>query len=468
MKKLYLLLILLCGCAFLQAQEYYASQGVKLLSISNPNRDSILIGTQKYAGCWGWYQEEKKREYALVGGCNGAYFIDITDPTNPIICDYVPGGRSCVWREIKNFRNYCYVVNDCGSGLEIIDMQYLPDSVHVVSTGTQVLSGSHTIWIDGNKLYCSSLIRGPGNYASIGVYSLSNPELPVFLRSVNTDYSFFKDTHDLFSRNDTIYASSDGIQVLKYDSVANQFRMLGSYNQYNKKGYSHSNFLTDNGKYLIFCDENAGIPVNLIDVSNLENIQPVSTFLPYPLTTTHNPYILGNQIAIVACYSDGIQIYDISDPSKVQRTGFFHTSPGVGYIYGQYMGDSNGTWGAYPFLPSKTLIAIDEMNGAFFLDAGAAYQKVPSDSSARAGSIEDCAIINTIPASKFVVVKAKGQASGKISLSTAEGKLIFTAEYSEDIIEKINTENLPNGCYIIKVGGKDCSVVKKILITHFD
>ena len=75
--------------------------------------------------------------------------------------------------------------------------------------------------------------------------------------------------------------------------------------------------LTQNGKYLVFCDEvPTAIPIHLVDVTNFENIQPVSSFLPYPLTTPHNPYILGNDWAIVSCYDDGLHIYDISDPAN--------------------------------------------------------------------------------------------------------------------------------------------------------
>ncbi|MBA3662665.1 MAG: choice-of-anchor B family protein [Bacteroidetes bacterium] len=445
-----------------QSQDY-PSEKIKLLSVSNPNKDSLL--GQKYGGCWGWYQEDKQREYALIGGTNGTYFIDITNPSLPVVCDYV-AGKYCNWREIKNFRNYCYVTTECGEGLKIIDMRYLPDSVHVVSTGTNVLYTSHTIWIDGNKLYCSSLRILPNANLRVGVFSLLNPEQPVFLHSTTSEFSFVG-AHDLYSRHDTLYLSggNNGIEVLKYDSINNKFNMLGTYSGYSLQGYNHSNFLTQNGKYLIFCDEiPAAQPIRIVDVSNLQNIQPASSFLPGPYTTPHNPYIIGNDWALISCYEDGLQIYEIKDPYNVKRAGFFDTYTLSGIDQGYYTGDYVGNYGAYPFLPSKTIITLDMNNGAFFLDASEAFGNIPPKKENDTTSA--CITAFTIPASQYVEVLAKAQSNGKIQLFSPEGQLIYSRNFSGAFSDKINTEMLPNGFYLLKVEGEDCRSVKKILITH--
>ena len=452
------------------AQTVYPSSKIKLLSVSNPNKDSTLLTGAKYSGCWGWYQENKNKEYALIGGTNGTYFIDITNPHTPIVCDYVAAKTNCIWREIKNYKNYCYVVTECGNGLQIIDMKYLPDSVHVISTGTNVLTNSHTIWIEGNKLYCASLKMGLGNYSAVGVFSLLNPETPFFLRSINTDYNSIG-AHDVYVRNDTLYVSDPGagIQVLKYDTVSNKFYMLGAYLSYDKKGYNHSSFLTQNGKYLVFCDEiPEAVPIHLVDVNNLNNILPVSSFLPYPLTIPHNPYILGNDWAIISCYQDGMHIYDISDPVNVKHVGFFDTYFQAGFNQGAYSQGYIGNWGVYPFLPSKTIIANDMMNGAFFLDASEVYATKSTTVATQSEIINDCALIYTIPASKYIQIKVKAQVEGKIQICDPNGKIVFSKRYTDELNEKVNTENFPNGLYVISIGGTECKVIKKILITHFE
>lgn len=459
-----LLIFIFFTTALIGQTVHYPSEKVRLLSVSNPNKDSLL--RHKYSGCWGWYQEDKKKEYALIG-TNGTYFIDITNPLSPIVCDYVPQSRfNCDLREIKNYKNYCYSASACGDGLQIIDMKYLPDSVHVISTGTNVVSRSHTIWIDGNKLYCSQLQIPQNNSIGLGVFSLLNPEQPVFLRSVNSDLSFVY-AHDVYSRHDTIYVSgpSNGIEVLKYDSLTNKFTMLGNYSGYSFQGYNHSNFLTQNGKFLIFCDEvPAAIPIHLIDVSNLQNIQPVAEFIPGPYTTPHNPYIVGNDWAIISCYEDGLQIYDIKNPYNVKRAGFFDTHPLSGIDQGYYTGSFVGNWGAYPFLPSKTLIALDINNGAFFLDASEAYGI--NKSKTTKDTINSCMTAYTIPTSQYLEIKTATQLRSKIELASEEGQIIFFKEFSGSFADKINTEALPTGFYLLKVEGEKCGSVKKILITH--
>lgn len=459
-KLIYIIIFSFLAPCFI-SQVNYPALNIKLLGMSHPNKDSLA----GYSGCWGWYQEDKKREYALIGGNNGTYFIDITDPKSPVVCDFV-AGKYCTWREIKTSKNYCYTITECGEGLKIIDMQYLPDSVHVVSTGTNVIYTSHAIWIDGNKLYCSSLRITPNMNLRVGVFSLLNPVQPFFLRSVTSDYSFVGG-HDMYSRNDTVYVSDpgNGIIVLKYDSALNKFNMLGTYSGYNKQGYNHSNFLTQNGKYLIFCDEvPAAIPIHLVDVSNLQNIQPVSEFLPGPYTIPHNPYIIGNDWAIISCYEDGLHIYDIKDPYNVKHAGYFDTYTVSGIDQGYYTGSYVGNWGAYPFLPSKTIIAIDMQNGAFFLDADEAYGV--NKSVSKKDSVGSCLTAYTIPTSQYLELKGSAKSNVKLELFSPEGQLVFTRTFSETYHDKINTETLPNGFYILKVTGEECLSVKKILITH--
>src|SRR5690606_37024793 len=122
------------------------------------------------------------------------------------------------------------------------------------------------------------------------------------------------------------------------------------------------------------------IPIHMVDVQNPGNIQPLSTFNADSLTTPHNPYLIGNKFAIVSSYQDGLHIYDISTPTLVSHVGFFDTYYQGGVNTGDYNPDVyKGNWGAYPFLPSKLIIASDMQNGIFILDASAAYSTAVVD-----------------------------------------------------------------------------------------
>lgn len=466
-----IILALFIGGASAFGQQTFPSDHINLFSIIDPNKDSISLYEFKYSGCWGWFQESKKKEYAIVGSRSGVYFIDITDPYKPKVCSYIIGRGVAMGREVKTYKNYCYVTCNGGSGisgLQIIDMKYLPDSTHIVSSGIDFLKSSHTIWVDGNKMYAGSVNLAQTETSGMCVFSLKDPENPFLLRNVNQDFTYVY-AHDMYAKNDTVYVNDPGrgLHVLKFDTILNRFQMLGSYSGYNKQGYNHSSFLTQNSKYLVFCDEiPAGVPIHLVDVSNLSNIQPITEFIPYPLTTPHNPYILGNEWAIISCYEDGLHIYDISNPYKVKKAGFFDTNNQSGFLQGAYINGYSGNWGAYPFLPSKTIIATDGKNGIFLLDASEIYNQRKDSVVKEISVIPDCASLFTNPTSKKIILNIKGH-SGIFELKTLDGKHILKGICDKNEVV-INTESLPNGVYLFTFIAEDCAYSKKITITHFD
>lgn len=102
-----------------------------------PNQNTILLANKDEHGngspaLWG-YAGPNGREYAILG-CNTDAFYDITDTANIHEVDFVTGVSSG-WREIKVFSSYAYVVSEgTNSKLQIIALQYLPDSVSLVAT----------------------------------------------------------------------------------------------------------------------------------------------------------------------------------------------------------------------------------------------------------------------------------------------------------------------------------------------
>jgi len=366
----------------LTAFAQYPTQNVTLLS----TWDSTQIPSEsfygiRYNGIWGWVDPQDNREYAIIGSTEGTHIIDVTNPSSPVQRDFVPGRRNqCIWREYKTYQNYLYAVSDDSppNSLQIINLSYLPDSVSVVHDNNTILERSHTIFIDGNKLHCGiprgGVIGGTGKMA---VFDLTNPTAPTLLRKVETDYPGSDYVHDMYVRNDTVYASSSyaGLFIYKYNTTGNTYNLLASLTTYLDQGYNHSSALTADGNTLIFCDE---VPVNMsvkaLDVSNLSNLTVTDYFKSTPSTiaTPHNPFIRAgdNTRVIIAYYQDGVQIFDISNPSNVVRTGFIDTNPtdcpscpNPSY---------SGCWGAYVDLPSGIIIASDMQNGLFVIDASGA------------------------------------------------------------------------------------------------
>ena len=476
MKKKLLLFICTIGLLNSHNAQTYSSLNINLLAHLTPETDNTGSDGRKYSGCWGWYQATKNKEYAIVGTSSKTYFIDVTVPSNPIIVDSVKAKHAgCTWREIKTYQNYCYIVSDDAppNSFQIVDMQYLPDSVHVVHNGTTYFERSHTIFVDHDRLYCG----GPtdvttGYLSSMRVYSLANPENPVLLKRLENDISLTQIdyVHDMFVRNDTIYASTgwDGLQVLTFNTVTNTFSLLQTFAGYPFSGYNHSSWQTDDRKTIVFADEvSAGLPAKVIDVTNLNNITLVDTIRSNLGATAHNPYIVGNRWCWMSTYIDGIYLYDISTPANTTIHGYFDTYPQHGVNDNQYSPAYRGNWGAYPYLPSKIIIACDMQNGIFILEGDNTYKNSVGLKETELPSSLFSVYPN--PAKNELNFLIANQQSKTIECSITDvfGKIVKVESINCNqpfYKTSINTNQLIDGCYFITLKGNHINETKKIII----
>jgi choice-of-anchor B domain-containing protein len=459
-KHIFLLLFTTLISGNLIAQ--YNSEHINLFSTW---KDTSLDHTKldaNYNSVWGWHDQEKKREYAIVGGINGTYFIEVTNPETPLFRAYVKGKKNnCIWREFKTYGHYAYLVSDDAphNSFQIVDMSYLPDSVHLVHDSNDIFQTAHTLYIDGDILYCAHVRTKDGTYHPMAAYSLADPKNPVLLRSLSQDYPSINMVHDMFVRNDTIYASAgfQGLFILKFNADK-KFELLGSITGYIGAGYNHSSWLTPDGKTLVFCDEvPEALPVRIADVSDITDIKITADFVSNQGATAHNPYIVGDKHLVVAYYQDGVQIYDISNPAKPIRTGYFDTHPQneKSYTPGS---NYNGCWGAYPFLPSGILLASDRQNGLFILDAGFNAAVKPKEFIFK---------IYPNPFTELITIQLPDTA-GIIQVKCFDytGKTVYTNTVNLDGLNLFDIrlpQNLNAGIYFINISGLGLNLHKKIL-----
>lgn len=304
------------------------------------------------ASCWGW-EAPDGRHYAIMGGQRSIGFVDVQTMT---IVDTVPT-QNCVWRELKTYRNYCYAVSECTGdkqGMMIIDMQYLPDSVHYVgsySSGGNIRS--HCISIDTAKGFCY-LVRQ--NYSGFRIVSLANPESPVDVGGVTTP-----DLHDMTAFNDTVYAAEgDNSSFSIWNCTNKSSPVMLARVTIPGDGYVHNAWPTDDRKFLATTEEvPAGRTLKIWNKQNLGSISLVSQYLG-PGQIPHNAHVEKDYL-FVAHYTSGVSILDFTYPD----------CPVVREEFDTYTQNNNpqyeGCWGVYPHTNGSGWVYASNIDGRLFV-----------------------------------------------------------------------------------------------------
>ncbi len=466
MKNIFTLLFLL-SISFVSWGQFDHLNINLLDSFNDPNVQAESTYGIRFQSCWG-YVDSQGNEYGILGSTAGTYIIDVTDPSNLVQHTYIPHRQNdCIWHEYKTYQNYLYIISDDGgqptNSLQIVDLSYLPDSVHKVYDDTTIFVHAHTQYIDGMRWYVGSVTRKNGNFYPMAVYSLANPETPVLLRALNQDYPNINSVHDMFVIHDTIYASCgyQGLFIFKYDEQTNTFIQLGALSG-NPNNYNHSSFISKDHTTLYVCEEvPAGQPVQVVDITDIANPSVITTFVTNAGDTPHNPYVYGDYL-VLAAYSDGAWVYDISDPHNPVLSGYFDSHPQNGTTYNA---PYEGAWAAYTDLPSGVLLVADMQYGLFALDksiAMATPSAIPSETTGMS--------VFPNPSSSDISIRIEQLSDEGVnfSLYNMEGKKVLENDLAAVRKEEkyiLKTSGLPAGVYTLKATGQKYTFVKRISIT---
>lgn len=304
--------------------------------------------------CWG-YVDEAGNEYALVGVYDGFSLVNVTDPTDPDELLFLPGPES-TWRDLKVWGDYAYITNETSGGMLIVNLSPLPNNPvgqSVNYTGSNFpFNSAHNLFIDENG-YCYVFGADYGAGGAIILNLNNNPMQPEEVAVID-DYYF----HDGFVRGDTLWfgAVYDGISGMIDVSDKNNHVIMGTWDTPNV--FSHNIWPSDDGQYAFTTDEVTGGYIAAYDVSNPNNVTEVDRFQSSPGSGVipHNTHFL-NDYLITSYYTDGISIVDCARPNNLVDVGNYDTAP-------DYSGDGfNGSWGAYPYLPSGNILAADIQEG---------------------------------------------------------------------------------------------------------
>jgi Secretion system C-terminal sorting domain len=201
----------------------------------------------------------------------------------------------------------------------------------------------------------------------------------------------------------------------------------------------------------------------MVDVSDLKDIKVITTFTSGSKAIPHNPFLGPNNKVVIAYYEDGVQIFDVSNPAKPVKTGYFDTHYQSNPTTNK--GDYVGTWSVYTELPSKRIIASDMQNGLFVLDATAAYFNKVSDKDV---SIHQQFKVYPNPSSDYLKVLSDNEFSDNnlIEITDFQGRKYFSA-IMKSREEVISVEQIPNGAYLLEVKNNNHIInKKKIIVIH--
>ena len=301
---------------------------------------------------WG-YVDDLGREYAIIGTSTGTRFYDITNPTTPVLVGTISGPNS-IWRDIKTYSHYAYVVEDqvsSNQALQIIDLSNLPNSVSLAANYSATFTHAHNLYIDETRGFAyvvgGDVANGVGGISKL---NLTIPTVPMQVATYASNY-----VHDVYVRNDTAYASavfSGRLQILKVNPTS--FSLVTQFNTV-PHNFTHNAWTTEDGAFVATTDEVTGGTLKVWDIRNLANIELADAYSANASAIIHNVHIKG-QYAFVSHYTEGLQIIDLSDPFNITRVGYYDTYPGPSSGF-------NGAWGVYPYLPSGNVIVSDIQSG---------------------------------------------------------------------------------------------------------
>jgi len=324
-----------------------------------------------------WGVAYNNREYGIIGSTLGCHFIDVTDPDNVHETDFVAAavqGYSANHRDYHDYNGYLYTTGDQDDfdtgepcSLQIIGLHYLPDSVQLLYDSSELFKKSHNIFIDTASaiLYVCGATHADNTQSSLALYSLENPVAPTLISTFN-DVGYI---HDVYVRNDTAYCHQiyDNIlYIINFSDPLNP-AVIGSLNTYPDQEANHSGWLNNSGNYYVLIDEAYGASLKVCDVSDLNDIQVLSTFSSgvSDLSIAHN-VMIKDHYAYVSYYNDGLWVFDISDPYDPTVAGYYDTFPS------DQEDDYRGAWGVYAYLPSGRVLISDRQSGLFLLDVSEA------------------------------------------------------------------------------------------------
>ncbi len=342
---------------------------------------------------WGWTDPQTGREYALVGLTDRATFVDVTEPTRPVVLGWLPrteGSPGSTWRDIKVYEDHAFIVSDNAGehGVQVFDLAKLrevsdPPVEFTADARYDRVHSAHNIVIDTESGYAYAVGSSAGGETCGGglhMIDIREPTRPTFagcFADANPDMDVRGYTHDAqclvyegpdeehrgkqicFNSNERALSIAD---VTDKDAPVSLAMVT-----YPNVGYAHQGWVTDDQRYFFMDDEGdefnnefPGTRTLIWDIEDLDDPILAKEHFGTTFTSDHNLYVKGN-LMYQSNYVSGLRILDISDPENPHEVGFLDTVPwSEEPVF-------DGSWSNYPFFESGTIVVTSGKEGLFMV-----------------------------------------------------------------------------------------------------
>ena len=363
--------------SLLLSQESYNSSLIG--NWFEPNENYWSDNISDFNDVWG-HESEGGIRYALMGGWDGTYIVDITtNPSSPQLVSFIPGSTSS-HRDIKTYQNFMYVGTEANfpdpvlyeqgeyyvepQGIQVIDMTDPSNPVEVNEWDGVV--ESHNIMEADGYLYVigsNSLFSNDGEIEAWGIddliiLDLNDPSEPTKVGGWSDGVYI----HDVCIYEDVLYGCdlyNDNMYAFDISDKTNP-TVITIWPGIPK---SHSCWVSEDGNTVFTGSETTGGHIMSWDVSDLSNVIFLDQWMPEDGEnwSAHNVFVLGERLYI-SYYVYGLEVLDISDPSNLTLAAYYDTfDDETQSIY-------NGAWGTYPFFGSDNVIISDRRTGLYVVD----------------------------------------------------------------------------------------------------
>ena len=351
------------------------------ISLADLNLSSTPTASVSGNDSWGWTDATTNKEYALMALNTGVSFVDISEPSEPIILGFLPTATvNSDWRDVKVYQNYAFVVSEAANhGMQVFDLTRLrnvanPPEIFAAETTFKGFGSAHNIVINESEgfAYAVGTSRN-GTYKGGPLFiNITDPLNPV------AQGGFINYAHDAqvvtYNGPDTehvgkeILIGSNETEVVIVDISDKRNPVKLSSIAYQDVRYTHQGWFTEDFKYFLLGDEldelRAGFNTRTVvfDFTDLDNPKHHVDYITNKSAIDHNGYVKGN-LFYQASYTAGLRVIDISniESKNLTEVGFFDTFPasdGTSF---------NGAWNVYPYFESDVIVISDIERGLFLV-----------------------------------------------------------------------------------------------------